>query len=103
MSDAAKVVRTLAPLAEDPAVNALIVDETSEAIGMQIDTDTLVEDLADQEIDSNATPLLAQGNISLGSLLADQAPIAIRSAIATVVDSRALTTVCERSLWLEPK
>ncbi|WP_062465113.1 hypothetical protein [Demequina soli] len=100
VSDTDAFVSTLAPLAEDPAVQALIVDEASKAIDNALDTDALVEDLLNSVIDTSATPRLENAKGLLGPLLADQARVAIRSALTTVVESDAFATVWEQSLRL---
>ncbi|WP_062297020.1 hypothetical protein [Demequina maris] len=102
-SDTDAFVRTLAPLAEDPAVQALIVDEASAAIDQALDTDALVNELLSSVIDENSTPRLANASELLGPLLADQARVAIRSALTTVVQSDAFATVWEEALRLTHK
>ncbi|WP_062528942.1 hypothetical protein [Demequina rhizosphaerae] len=99
-SDTDAFVGTLAPLAQDPAVQALIVDEATDAIDQALDTDALVNELLSQVIDENSTPRLANASDLLGPLLADQARVAIRSALTTVVQSDAFATVWEEALRL---
>lgn len=93
-------VRTLAPLAEDPAVQSLIVDEAATAIDDALDTDALVDELLSSVIDDDSTPRLANAADLLGPLLADQARVAIRSALTAVVESDAFATVWEEALRL---
>lgn len=100
VSDTDTFVATLAPLAEDPAVQALIVDEASTAIDQALDTDALVAELLAGVIDAESTPRLAQASELLGPLLADQARVAIRSALTAVVESDAFSTVWEQALRL---
>ncbi|WP_296664354.1 hypothetical protein [Demequina sp.] len=99
-SDTPSFVRTLAPLADEPAVKALIVDRAARAIDEALDPDALVADLLDKVIDADATPRLARASDLLGPLLADQARVAIRSALGTVVESDAFATVWEQALQL---
>ncbi|MDN4486765.1 hypothetical protein QQX10_01155 [Demequina sp. SYSU T00039] len=100
VSDTDTFVATLAPLSADPAVQALIVSEASAAIDQALDTDALVAELLDGVIDADSTPRLAQASELLGPLLADQARVAIRSALTTVVESDAFSTVWEQALRL---
>ncbi|SEJ45397.1 bZIP transcription factor [Demequina mangrovi] len=93
-------VATLAPLAEDPDVQAFVVDEATAAIDEALDTDALVEDLLASVIDEGSTPRLANAADVLGPLLADQARVAIRSALTQVVGTEAFVTVWEQALAL---
>lgn len=100
VSETEVFVRTLAPLAEDPAVQQLIVDEATLAIDAALDTDALVAELLDSVVDQDATPRLAEASEVLGPLLADQARVAIRNALTLVVESEAFATVWEEALRL---
>lgn len=100
VSDTGRFVATLAPLAEDPAVQALIVDQAAVAIDDALDTDALVADLLDGILDEDSTPRLAAAADLLGPLLADQTRTAIRSALTAVVESDAFATVWEETLTL---
>ncbi|WP_062377813.1 hypothetical protein [Demequina pelophila] len=99
-SDTEAFVRTLAPLASDPAVQALVVDEATQAIDAALDTDALVDDLLTSVFDEDTSPRLANASELLGPLLADQARVAIRSALTAVVESRAFATTWEEALRL---
>ncbi|WNM25174.1 bZIP transcription factor [Demequina capsici] len=100
VSDTRAFVATLAPLAKDPAVQALIVDKASTAIDDALDTDALVQDLLDSIITADSTPRLAAAADVLGPLLADQTRVAIRSALTAVVQSDAFASVWEDALTL---
>ncbi|WP_062520639.1 hypothetical protein [Demequina silvatica] len=99
-SDSEAFVRTLAPLAEDPDVQALIVDQAAAAIDAQLDTDALVDELLSSVIDEQSTPRLANAQGVLGPLLADQARAATRSALTFVIESDAFAKVWEEALRL---
>lgn len=93
-------VNTLAPLAQEPAIQALIVDEASVAIDQALDTEVLIADLLDGIVDANDRPRLAAATERLGPLLADQARTAIRSGVTRVVESDAFADAWEESLRL---
>ncbi|WP_156163730.1 hypothetical protein [Demequina subtropica] len=99
-SDTDVFVNTLAPLAEDPDVQAFVVDEATAAIDQALDTDALVADLLASVIDEDSTPRLANASEVLGPLLADQARVAIRSALTQVVGAEAFATVWREALTL---
>ncbi|WP_062293498.1 hypothetical protein [Demequina phytophila] len=99
-SDSEAFVRTLAPLAEDPDVQALIVDQAAAAIDAKLDTDALVDELLSSVIDEQSTPRLANAQGVLGPLLADQARAATRSALTFVIESDAFAKVWEEALRL---
>ncbi len=100
VSDTSTFVGTLAPLAEDPAVQALIVDEAAAAIDEALDPDALVEELLDSVLSEESTPRLAEAADVLGPLLADQTRTAIRAALTAVVESDAFANVWEEALTL---
>ncbi|WP_156162214.1 hypothetical protein [Demequina iriomotensis] len=100
VGDTGVFVATLAPLADDPEVQAFVVDEATAAIDQALDTDALVADLLASVIDEGATPRLADAADTLGPLLADQARVAIRSALTQVVATEAFSTVWEQALGL---
>ena len=99
-SDTDTFVSTVAPLADDPAVQALIVDEATAAINDALEIDALVEELLDNVFDEGATPRLADAADLLGPLLADQARAAIRSALTRVVESDGFSSLWEQALRL---
>ncbi|WP_084038365.1 hypothetical protein [Demequina sp. NBRC 110053] len=98
MSDTDVFVETLAPLASDPAIQQLIVDEASAAIDSALDTDALVADLVDSLFDEDARPRLAAASERLAPLLADQARNATRAALTRVVESDAFPAIWEQAL-----
>ncbi|MDN4472863.1 hypothetical protein [Demequina zhanjiangensis] len=100
VSDTSRFVGTLAPLAEDPAIQALIVDTAATAIDDALDTDALVAELLDSILDEDSTPRLAEAADVLGPLLADQTRTAIRSALTAVVESEAFADIWEQALTL---
>ena len=86
-------VATLAPLVEDPAVQALVVDETVEAISAQVDFSQLTADVFDGIADLGLPPRATQ---ALGLL---QAPAAeglenlVTQTVTRVVESDAFADV----------
>ncbi|WP_062203305.1 hypothetical protein [Demequina salsinemoris] len=100
VSDTDAFVSTLAPLAEDPAIQALVVDQVATAIDDALDPDALVADLLDSIIDEDSTPRLAEAGDVLGPLLADQTRTAIRAGLTSVVESDAFAAVWEQTLTL---
>ncbi|WP_084105016.1 hypothetical protein [Demequina sp. NBRC 110056] len=100
LSDTDVFVDTLAPLADEPAVQQLIIDEAATAIDEALDTDALVADLLDSIIDEDERPRLAVASERLGPLLADQARTATRSALTRVVESDAFPAIWEQALQL---
>ncbi|WP_084074979.1 hypothetical protein [Demequina sp. NBRC 110052] len=100
ISDTGRFVATLAPLAEDPAIQSLVVDQAAVAIDDALDTDALVADLLDGVFDEDSTPRLAAAADLLGPLLADQTRTAVRSALTAVVESEQFATVWTETLTL---
>ena len=98
LSDTDAFVEELAPLASEPAVQQLVIDEASAAIDDAIDTDTLVENLLGALIDEESRPRLAAASERLGPLLADQARTATRTAVTRVVESDAFPAIWEQTL-----
>ncbi|MDQ1129073.1 hypothetical protein [Microbacterium sp. SORGH_AS_0888] len=96
--DEQRFVDTFAPLAKDPAVQALVIDRTSSALDAAIDIDGLTNDL----FDGIATlDLPAASQRALGLLRAPAAAgarSAVTSAVTRVVQSDAFATVWNRSL-----
>lgn len=86
-------VQTLAPLVDDPAVQQLIIDETLDAIGEQVDFEALTADVFDGIADLGLPP---RAEAALGLL---QAPAAngleslVAGAVTTVVESDAFSDV----------
>ncbi|WP_322411177.1 hypothetical protein [Microbacterium invictum] len=86
-------VQTLAPLVDDPAVQQLIIDETLDAIGEQVDFEALTADVFEGIADLGLPP---RAEAALGVL---QAPAAsgleslVAGAVTTVVESDAFSDV----------
>lgn len=99
-SDTEVFVSTLAPLAEDPAVQQFIIDQSTDAIDEALDTDQLVDDLLDALVDEEARPRLAEAADWLAPLLADQARAATRTAVTAVVESDAFAAAWEEALTI---
>lgn len=100
ISDTDRFVATQSPLADDPAIQALILDQAAVAIDDALDTDALVADLLDGIFDEDSTPRLAAAADLLGPLLADQTRTAVRSALTAVVESEQFATVWTETLTL---
>lgn len=92
-NDTDTFVSTLAPLSDDPAVQALIVDRSTLAIDEALGTDALIADLLDGLVNQEERPILGSAADALGPLLADQARAAIHSAMEQVVASDAFDAV----------
>ncbi len=97
-SDTNRFVGTLAPLSENPAIQALIVERATVAIDDALGIDDLVNELLDNALDPQATPRLAAAGDRLAPLLADQARSGIRSALTVVVESDVFAAVWRRAL-----
>ncbi|GIG54742.1 hypothetical protein [Demequina activiva] len=98
LSDTDAFVEELAPLADDPAVQQLVIDEASTAIDEAIGTDALVDNLLGALIDEESRPRLAAASERLGPLLADQARTATRTAVTRVVESDAFPAIWEQTV-----
>ena len=98
LSDTDAFVEVLAPLADEPAVQQLVIDEASAAIDQAIGTDALVQSLLDSLIDQESRPRLAAASERLGPLLADQARTATRTAVTRVVESDAFPAIWEQTV-----
>lgn len=97
-SDTEAFVSTLGPLAENPDVQAVVVDRAAAAIDDALDTDALVGELLDAIVSEESTPRLAAASELLGPLLADQARGATRSALTAAVESETFATVWQEAL-----
>ncbi|MFE7846391.1 hypothetical protein ACFUTX_14500 [Microbacterium sp. NPDC057407] len=86
-------VATLAPLADDPAVQALVVDETMDAITAQVDFDQLTSDVFTGIADLGVPPRVAQLLDMLQAPAADGLENLVDGAVTRVVESDAFSDV----------
>lgn len=92
VTDPDRYVRTVAPLADDPAVQAAITDHVTTALAGALRVDTLVQDAADALDESDLSPAVKLLVRSLGGPLVDALRGRVRSAVASVVGSDAFAT-----------
>lgn len=86
-------VATLAPLADDPAVQALVSDETMDAINAQVDFDQLTSDVFTGIADLGVPPRVAQLLDLLQAPAADGLENLVDGAVTRVVESDAFADV----------
>lgn len=87
--DPDRYVETVAPLADDPAVQAAITDRVTAAIGDALNADALVQEAADALDGSDLPPAVKLLVRSLGGPLVDALRGRVRSAVSSVVTSDA--------------
>lgn len=92
VTDPERYVQTVAPLADDPAVQAAITDHVTTALADALRVDTLVQDAADALDESDLSPAVKLLVRSLGGPLVDALRGRVRSAVASVVGSDAFAT-----------
>jgi hypothetical protein len=86
-----RYVETVAPLADDPAVQAAITDRVTAALADALNADALVQGAADALDESDLPPAVKLLVRSLGAPLVDALRGRVRSAVASVVASDAFT------------
>ncbi len=86
-------VRTLAPLVDDPAVQALVVDETVDAIHAQVDFDRLTADIFDGIKDLGLGPRASAALDLLQRPAADGLSGLVERTVTTVVASDAFADI----------
>lgn len=92
VTDTDRYVETVAPLADDPAVQAAITDRVTTALADALRVDTLVQNASDALDESDLSPAVKLLVRSLGGPLIDALRNRVRSAVASVVASDAFAT-----------
>lgn len=85
--DEAAFVQTLAPLADDPAVQQMIIDETTEAVEAQIDFDEITANVFDGIAQLDLPPRAAQALQLLQAPAADGLRSLLTQTVTRVVES----------------
>lgn len=86
-------VSTLAPLANDPAVQSMIIDETMDAINAQVDFDQLTSNVFDGIADLGLPPRAAQALQLLKAPAADGLENLVNTTVTRVIESDAFADV----------
>ncbi len=86
-------VATLAPLVDDPAVQALVVDETVDAISAQVDFDQLTANVFDGIADLGLPPRATQALTLLQAPAAEGLENLVTQTVTRVVESDAFADV----------
>lgn len=86
-------VATLAPLVEDPAVQALVVDETMEAVSAQVDFEQLTANVFDGIADLGLPPRATEALSLLQAPAADGLENLVTQTVTRVVESEAFADV----------
>ncbi|WP_457100499.1 hypothetical protein [Microbacterium sp. P5_E9] len=86
-------VSTLAPLAEDPAVQGMIIDETMDAITAQVDFSELTSNVFDGIADLGLPPRAAQALDLLKAPAADGLENLVNTTVTRVIESDAFADV----------
>ncbi len=86
-------VSTLAPLVDDPAVQALVIDETMEAITAQVDFEELTANVFDGIADLGLPPRAEQALGLLQAPAADGLENLVTQTVTRVVESEAFADV----------
>ena len=86
-------VSTLAPLAQDPAVQGMIIDETMDAINAQVDFNELTSNVFDGIADLGLPPRAAQALDLLKAPAADGLENLVNTTVTRVIESDAFTEV----------
>jgi hypothetical protein len=91
--DEEQFVSTLAPLAEDPAVQGMIIDETMDAINAQVDFNELTSNVFDGIADLGVPPRVAQALDLLKAPAADGLENLVNTTVTRVIESDAFADV----------
>ncbi|WP_243076746.1 hypothetical protein [Microbacterium sp. SS28] len=86
-------VNTLAPLAQDPAVQGMIIDETMDAINAQVDFTELTTNVFDGIADLGVPPRVAQALDLLKAPAADGLENLVNTTVTRVIESDAFADV----------
>ena len=89
--------QTVAPLADDPAVQAAITDRLTTALADALRVDSVVQNASDALDDSDLSPAVKVLVRSLGGPLIDALRGRVRSAVASVVGSEAFAAAWRES------
>lgn len=87
VTDPERYVQTVAPLADDPAVQAAVTDRVTTALADALRVDTLVQNASDALDESDLSPAVKLLVRSLGGPLIDALRNRVRTAVASVVGS----------------
>lgn len=98
VTDTERFVSTFAPLASDPAVQAVLVDDIVTQINQRIDIDTLVSDLFDGLATLNLPPNAAAALQLFEAPAAQGVESLIRSTTESVITSQAFADVWAQTL-----
>ena len=93
LTDEDAFVATLAPLVDDPAVQAMIVDESMEAINDQVDFQQITSDVFDGIADLGLPPRAAAALQSLSAPAANGLESLVTTTVTRVVESEAFSEV----------
>ena len=100
LTDTDRFVATYAPLADDPAIQAYITDQTLDVINDQIDIPQITNDVIDGITDLGTGPRATEALELLKGPAASGIESLIRSGVTTFVASEAFANVWESALRL---
>ena len=98
LSDTDRFVATLAPLADDPEIQAYITDQVVTIVDKRVDIDSLTQDVVDGIAGLNLPPRASAALEALGPAAADGLRGLLRGVVERLVTSDAFANLWEQAL-----